>query len=275
MINTHVHYSMNVGSSGNLPVIENVMSLATVGAQNLSTLALSQTPAAVNFGIYTIINKFHKPSLIIFGTEAAVLLTLSCVQAEPISCLSSFINLDSLQAVSNIALENIGTGATYALGEEVARKALTLSIGNSSREIAQSVLNTLAASGLGFYAWSMDPSLSQAMLLSMCSAVVLTSLTAPSNQPVLKNIQQKIMSSLGSVSNKVGKIIGVAAVAAGAAAIAYQKTSSEALLGAVVNATTNIVSPSTLAAAQNMIRANYSWITSYRWVKNAFNTWNY
>jgi hypothetical protein len=274
MSTTH-NYSMDIVQSIGEPVIESAISLATIQVKNLTNLTVATSPAVVNFGIYNIINRFNKPSIIIFGTEAAVLLTLNCAQGNPLNCLSSFVNIDSLQAVSQIALENLGTGVTYALGEEVAQKAIALSRGNASGEIASTLLTTLAASGLGFYAWSMDPSLAQSMITSMSSAIILTSLTSASNQPGLKGIQQKITDSLSGVSSQVGKILGVATIAVGTAALAYQKTSAEAVLGAVINATKQVVSPNALASAQNMIRANYSWIEGYRWTKNMFKKWSY
>ncbi len=268
LMSTNLSYSMNITQLSE-PIVECV----TTSAQNVSTLALTHGPAVINFGIYNVISKLNKPTLVIFGMEAAVVLTLDC-QSNSLRCLSSFITIDSLQAVTYLALENIGSGVTYAVGEEVAQQAIALARGNESRELAQTVLTTLAAAGMGFYAWSMDPSANQAMLLSMCSAVVLTSLTAASDQPTLKNIQQNIVDSLRGVGT-IGKIIGVATIAAGTAAIAYQKSSSEALLNAVVKLTSKVTDPGTLASAQTMIRANYSWIEGYRWTKNAFKKWLY
>lgn len=272
--------SINFNGTANMtrplsePVIESAMHLALTGGQNLTSLAVNNSPAVVNFGIYKFINKFTKPALIIFGTEAAILLTLHCTQNDPWTCLSSLINIDNVQAVTHVALENLGTGVTYALGEEVAQKALAAARGNSSREMTQIVLTALAATGMGFYAWSMDPSLNQSMLLSLCSGIVLTSLTGASKQTALKNIQQKIGNSLSTVSSKLGKIIGVATIAAGSAAIAYQTNASDALLGAVINATNSVVQPEALTSMQSMIRANYTWIEGYRWTKNIFKKWS-
>ncbi|MFA6066471.1 MAG: hypothetical protein WC707_04815 [Candidatus Babeliaceae bacterium] len=278
LASAHVSHSMNMTQSISRlsdPLIESAVSFATTGAQNLTNLALTNSPAAVNFGIYQIINKFNKPAIIIFGTEAAVLLTLSCSQGDPLACLSSLMTLDTLHAATQIAVENVGTGATYALGEEFARKIITLGHGTASRHLVHTSLSTLAGAGMGFYAWSMDPSLGQSMLLSACSAIVLTSLTAASTQPALKNIQDKLMGSLNKVSTGLGKVIGVATIAAGTAALAYQQNSSQEILNAVINATNHVVSPGALASAQGMIRSNYSWITGYRWTQNMFKKWSY
>ena len=109
----------------------------------------------------------------------------------------------------------------------------------------------------------------------MCSAVVLTSLTAATQQVSLTKIQQRMSDSLSGVSARVGSVLGVATIAAGGAALAYQKSSSGAILHAVVAAANNMVSPEAFASAQNMVRSNYMWIEGYRWAQNTFRKWLY
>jgi hypothetical protein len=269
---SHVSYPGNVTQ-----IIEPVLKGVTVekgvsmaisgGANNLIKLAATTSPQAVDFGVYSLVSKLKHPAIIVLGTEAAILLTLSCSNEDPFKCLSSFISLDSLQAATDIAVQNAGAGVTYALGEEMAKKALALSQGSTTREIAGTVLTTFTAAGLGFYAWSMDPSLDQAMLLSMCSAVIMTSLTSAGNLPALKGIKQQLSDSLSSASTRVGKLLGVATLAAGTLALAYPKSSSEALLGAVINISQKVVSPTIWSNVQKSTLSNTTWIQGYRWTK--------
>lgn len=270
------NYPMNGTQLLEAPAIESVINFSPMGTEHLTSLALSYSPALVNFGIYNFINTCKQPALIVFGTEAAVWLTLKCSQeSDPLTCLSSLITVEHVQALANIAVENIGSGVGYALGEQIAQKSIALAHNNPSRQLAQTAMNTLAVGGIGFYVWSMEPSLSQSLLLSMVSALALTSLTAVSNHPAIRNIQEKLNESLNNISVPIGKVLGVATIASGMAALAYQKSSSQAIMGAISNATKAIVNPNALAGAREMVRANYSWINGYRWTKNMFSKMSY
>lgn len=271
MFSMHSNYAMNSTDALQAMGVSKVVKLNAVALPyDLTELALSKTPAIIDFGIYHLVNRFKKPAIIIFGTEATILLVLSCYQEDPLACLSSFININSLQHVAQISLNHLSIGSGYALGEEMSRRALLLAQGDPAREIIHTVMTVLAATGVGFYSWSLDSSLPQSIALSICSAIMLNGLTFATHQPFFKAIRQKATHIFDISSINPGKVIGVATIAGGVASLAYSISSSEVLSRNLIDAVSSMKNPQALRSVWDMVQSNMMWITGYRWTKEKF-----
>lgn len=257
--------------SAQSPDISTPLTVTQVTAETMPNVSILQHGSAlVNYGIFNLVNTVKQPTLLLIGTEAVALLALSCLQNDPFACIQSFIAPENISLVSQLVLENIATGGAYAIGEELETKALALTQTGSLKQLTQTLIASLAAGGLGFYAWSLDESIDKALLLSLSSAIIMTALNNISQQPSIQVLRAKIMNSLATSPFNIGKIIGVATVAGGTCALTYNALYSQELVNSIVSATKNFYSSGSLSAIQDKLRSNYSWITGYRWTKSIF-----
>ncbi|MGB8467634.1 MAG: hypothetical protein WCE21_01395 [Candidatus Babeliales bacterium] len=251
----HASESSIVISNAVAPVSENLVALH--GA------------SVVNFGVYTLVNKLKSPAIIIFGTEAAILVTLSCASgSSAYECIASFVSPESARAVVGLALENISMGIAYSVGERLGSQITVPQ--------ATMLLTALGTTGLGFYSWATDPSaIAQSMMLSAASAIFFTALTTAELPPALRKVKEKISRSLEGVSTHIGKVIGVATIAAGTAALVCPQAVAKSIFKSITNVVTSIDPYAIGRGVRKMIHENHSWIQGYRWGKNWMEQWSY
>lgn len=231
---------------------------------------LSQISAAgiVNAGIYQLVSTLKNPAVLVIGTEGLALLTLAYAQQDPAAFLTNLITPESLSALALAAGQTATEGFAYKFGEQASKALISKAESFGFANEARAIITGLSAAGYGFYSWSTSPenAADSAIKLSLCSGALLHALTdTVSKSPYTQRLQKYVSDQVASVGGSIGKIVGVATITAGTAALVYktgyaQEVGSTILKGAY-NSLTNPVESA--QALKTMVRNNLLWFQGY------------
>lgn len=258
------------------------------GVQSAYSPGTALSGAALNMvaqkGIHAVLSTLKQPTIVIIGTSAALVLSLS-----EYNSLNFYDMVPAMLGSSTMStgLSSIGKGIAYAVGEGVASDLIALHNVGSVQKMLPTIMHGLTMTGVGFYLWNinLEPfNMENALMTSAISGAVLTALTSFSHTAYAQQIKDYFSRKFKGFNDKlgtIGEVVGVVTLTgAGIAAAAYERRNAQSAVEAlgsyalnVAKQTAGLVAQNIAPIAKNLAEAvvtNAGWLTGYNWLTNAF-----